>query len=210
MPTLTIDPILQCTYMEQLVPNTNYGSSTQIILGEQYTDKVSNNLNALLRTDISAIPAGATIAATSRLRLYVISHTGGAGKTLSVFGGRTLRAWTENGATWNKYDGTNAWTSGGGEGYTTDFNDPLAVFTLPDVTATWFEWTGAGLAAFLQDALDTRAGIVQMVLFSYNALVDGYWVIASDDYATTTLRPQLIVDYTTPGATARRRFAASV
>ena len=60
------------------------------------------------------VPVNATINSAS-LTLHATDLYGGNpnGETMSIY--RLTQVWTEGGVTWNRYDGTNPWTSGGGD-----------------------------------------------------------------------------------------------
>ena len=152
-------------------------------------------VRSLLDFDISAIPAGSTIQDTSKLELYVLSiYTNGSGTAQTGYR-ITQAAWTETGVTWNKYDGTNAWTTAGG-----DYSTPSVSYTGPTTTG-WFSISGSSFAAFLQDALDNRAGIVRLILRldAEDGSVRGF-AASNDEDATNP--PKLTVDSTTGGAPA--------
>ena len=71
-----------------------------------------NNRRALLRFDVqSSIPRGIHVL-DSELGLHLFDQVGTG--TISVDAHRVTRSWT-GGATWNTYDGTHAWTTGGGD-----------------------------------------------------------------------------------------------
>lgn len=174
----------------------NDGASTGAVGRLQLKEPVGYyTWRTLLRTDISSIPVGSIIADTSKVRLYVTDMSGGVGWAAVIY--RCLRAWVESQATWNVWSTGNNWTTPGAGGYGTDVYTPLVNFTSPTVGA-WFEVTGAEVAAFLQDALDNRSSIVNMLLRK-----------ATDNDADNrftfwaeggTYPPQIVVDYTLPVA----------
>lgn len=102
--------------------------------------------------------AGWTFGAASKLRIFSLAP-GGAVGIGSINIKRATRLWTENLVTWNKYDGVHAWTSAGG-----DFTTPTVAFTLNGSETDFYDITGAGIAAFLQDALDSRSGILNILM----------------------------------------------
>jgi len=59
--------------------------------------------------------------------------------------------------TWNKYDGVNAWTTGGGD------TDAGLNFAYTEASTTG-EHTITGLLTLVEDALANRDGIVSMIL----------------------------------------------
>lgn len=188
MATLVIDPITTATYLDSSVATTNFGSSTSLLVGVTSDKNGTYYKRSLLYTSISAIPAGQTIFPSSKLRLYCSVAAGSA--EASSINRITQTAWTEAGATWNKYDGTTDWTVAGG-----DFTTPTVSFNLPTATG-WLEITGSSMATFLQDAYDNRSDNVHMLLKTDTANV--YQATFDSDDGTN--KPQLIIDYAGAGS----------
>ena len=69
---------------------------------------------SLLRFDFSQLPAGSSIT-SSNLNLTVTGNYGGNPNAEAMNAYRLTQAWTEGGVTWNKYDGTTAWATAGGD-----------------------------------------------------------------------------------------------
>ncbi|MGI9289136.1 MAG: DNRLRE domain-containing protein [Pseudomonadales bacterium] len=78
------------------------GLKTSSLIGKEY--------RTLLQFDLSALPASATVQ-TATLELYLQNF----GSTDMVKAHRLVRDWTEDGATWDDYDGTNSWNTPGGD-----------------------------------------------------------------------------------------------
>ena len=187
-PTFDVQPDASAgkdTYIQSGSPTYARGTDTTVILGGSSTEK-----HPVLQFDLSSL-AGATIV-SGTMSLYKTANSG----TYTAFDGyvyRMTRAWTEGtsgfgtGANWNTYDGTNAWTSAGGdfdataEGYISVTNT-LNVFFDWDIGALVQEWvsgtTNAG--AILRKTGDTSEAS-----------------FASSDNATASYRPKLTVVYTT-------------
>ena len=113
---------------------------------------------------------------------------------------------TEAGVTWNKYDGTNAWTSGGG-----DFDD-----TTPGVVSFTFTdppdpFVISGLAGYITDAIANRSNIVALLTRMSDESASGSnrgFFGFSKEGATP---PVLRVTYTpVAGAADRRRLLAGL
>lgn len=91
-------------------------SDTTIANGPDFTRNLrmdgigTTRRSALLKFDLSAIPMGAQVEA-AELRLHVIEDSS---ETYPLY--EVLRPWTEDGAGWFSWDGTNAWASPGAEG----------------------------------------------------------------------------------------------
>ena len=101
-------------------PTTNYGTSVNFSVGELNGGVRIDR--SLIKFDLSAYTGLAVSVAT--LRLY---DTGGdyTNNTRTMILYRLKRAWTEAGATWNKYDGTNDWGTAGAGNASTDYDNNL-------------------------------------------------------------------------------------
>jgi hypothetical protein len=108
----------QDVFIDSLAPNTNlnFQGSWQIRKGPSVA-------RSLLYFDLSIIPATATIiSAVFFFYRFTGSSSSGSRHGFQIF--RLTRTnWGETTATWNKYDGTNNWTTAGGDFST---NDPVA------------------------------------------------------------------------------------
>ncbi len=139
------------TYLSQATPTTNAGNGLVSYVGGSATD-----FRGVFRVASSAfpvIPDGQEVTgATLTLFPYIASRINPA-TTIELH--RSLKPWTENGATWNTYDGSNAWASAGmtDGGGTPDYdsaligsghwnaNDTPIVF---DITTAYLGWTDGG------------------------------------------------------------------
>ena len=101
------------TYISEFNPAVNYGGVGQL----QIAHGVGNeNIDILMKWDLSSIPKGSTIEA-STLYLWIESEVGGAGGITEYSISRLLSGnsgWTEGGCTWNLQDGINPWAGGAG------------------------------------------------------------------------------------------------
>jgi hypothetical protein len=71
----------------------------------------SSVTRTLIKFDLSSLPANAVIS-SAVLSLYCTGDNSATARTFYVY--RLKRNWTYNGATWNNYDVTHAWSSAGG------------------------------------------------------------------------------------------------
>jgi hypothetical protein len=87
-------------------------------------------------------PSGSTISSAT-LNLYCINASTGGGRTIDIH--YLTRAWVEgtgtgtitnDGVTWNTYDGTNAWTTAGG-----DYNGTATTSITVKSQSQWYAWT---------------------------------------------------------------------
>ena len=173
-------------YIDNAAPTSNFGTNASLYATDLSDPQI---IRSLIRFDISAL-AGKTAGNTSTLTFY--SWDGSDFPvTVDCTIHRVTRTWTEAGVTWNKYDGTNNWTTPGGD-YTTPSDSATA-------GTNTLVFTGAGLAAILQDAIDSRSGIVNLLLRHANESgLDEQLRLGSSDNATAALRPRLSVAWTPP------------
>lgn len=96
------------TYIEGESGDTsdNNGNDDEL----ETSSEIGEECRALLQFDLSALPSAAVVQQAT-LALYLQSH----GSTDTVVAHRLMRDWTEMGATWKKYDGTNTWNTKGGD-----------------------------------------------------------------------------------------------
>ncbi len=171
------------TYLESWTPDTARGTSTALKYrsgGYHPLIKFTNMFSA----QGGPVPSGRRVK-NAKLFLYKSSaydSTCGAK--------RLLRAWTEAAATWNKFDGTTAWTTAGAKGVGTD----VAGGEEPLVTAAW----DPGWVEFpvTSDVEAFRTG----QLANHGWHIWRYWgntntkSFHSSEYATdTSLRPKLVL-----------------
>ncbi|MEE9279937.1 MAG: DNRLRE domain-containing protein [Myxococcota bacterium] len=174
-----------------LEPDKNYGGEPKITVSN-FGAEVSH---ALLRFDISALPADATVvAATLRLYLEAASESPPGAEVIVH---RLTRDWVEgtmqgaepaDGATWLTHDGSNPWATPGGEVEPT----PAATLSLgpvgqsydADVTSVVSGWQG-GASPNYGFRLEGSAGVKAVEFMS-------------GDEADVAKQPQLIIAYRSP------------
>ena len=184
MPQLIIQPSGADSYIDSYVPNNNFGSNVDLYVGPT---EVSGNpmiRRAVIKYDFSSLP-NATVITAAQMLCYV--RSGSAARTLWAY--RLTRTnWTELGVTWNKYDGTNAWTAAGGD-YTADDG---ASITSPG-TGNWAEWN---VLAQAQYALLNTSKILHCLLKDGTESGISTTYFHSKNYTTdTTLCPKLTLTY---------------
>jgi RHS repeat-associated protein len=135
---VTIDPTfivgdLQDCYINAGLPTTSFCGQTSLNAGFDG----SNASRALLQFNLSAIPTTNTVV-SAKFFLFLGSATTSNATSLALY--QLTHTWT-TGATWNTYDGTNAWTTAGG-----DFNGTAAATTNGIATInTWYTWSPTAL-----------------------------------------------------------------
>lgn len=188
MATLTIQPSNIDAYIRSDGADINYGDVAYLII----STTAGSIFRSILKFDFSALPVGAIISAAT-LSLYLFSDLGDipAGRTYWAYE-LTQTSWTEMGATWNKYNGTNPWTTAGGD-YTTNDGASLVVPAINN----WLNWNVLALVQHFQSA---HAEIAHFLVKdgTENDAGRGGFFYSKEEITQTTLRPTLVITYTTP------------
>jgi hypothetical protein len=187
------------TWMSESVPDGNLGTSNRMNIGAG--GKTEAAMRTLLRIDLQLIGA-ATIADTSKLELY---DTGGGTDTggQNYYAYTVLQtAWTEEGATWNTYDGVNAWDAVGCSTNGVDYDSGFQVYSVSLGGVGWQTWdqtpdaSGRDLNDILQEAIDNHGGVLDILIRWDVEVADNYSHYDSEEsLAGTDTRPKLTIDY---------------
>jgi disaggregatase-related protein/TGF-beta propeptide len=171
------------TWINFYDPNVNFNSETQLdVLGTE-------DIKALVRFDLSSIPAGAQVTSAT-LELYNYALEGAAnGGVLSVY--PVGRAWVEAEATWNRASAASAWTAPGMQAGTDYRTSPVASITVDTSTGVWRSFD---VTAIVQGWL---AGTLQNFGFVVRSPDRGVKPLfySSGFTANPALRPRLTVVY---------------
>jgi uncharacterized repeat protein (TIGR01451 family) len=161
----------------------NYGALTNLTSNSQS----NGGSRALIRFDLSAIPAGATLTSATLEMYYFSTRTT---LTESLRAHRITRAWTEAGVTWRTTDGVNNWTTAGG-----DYDAAVAATaTVNSTVNAWKQW---GLTALVQGWVNGTVANQGLLLESPSASGNNERQFYSSDYAVNpALRPKLTIIYT--------------
>ena len=139
---------------------TNFGTADPLQIGNSATvGKCARPIGrALLRFDLSAIPAGSTISSA----VLTLKNTGGSIAANYQFAARRIiqPAWTELGATHLTYDGVNNWDLGGGDSTVTGQDTVTVAGGSSDLVF-------ANLAVLVTDALSLRSGLLHLLGAQY-------------------------------------------
>ena len=152
-------PVMADTFILSSAPDNNAGGNTLLNLG---TDGQGGVRRGLLRFDVSAIPAGATVtSAVLRLTVVRIPVGGPANSNFELH--RLLADWsggtqagnsgapaTEGEVTWNsRMHGTGGWTDPGAAG-DAEATASASQF-VNSISGVTYEWAGAGVTRDVQD-----------------------------------------------------------
>ena len=178
------------SYIVSTAPTSNYGTSEQLIVGANSSKGGGDIFRALLRQNIwqrwPQLPQDATID-SAKIWFYVSSYSG-LPSTINYTMRRVLRAWTETGVTWNKYDGTNDWTTAGCGSDGNDYTSTGAInFNGPSATG-WFSLT---ITSLVQDAHASRSGSFNVIVVHNDAGSGVTWTFQGCDSLTRPCRLEI-------------------
>ncbi|MHC4739837.1 MAG: hypothetical protein ACYS9Y_13105, partial [Planctomycetota bacterium] len=185
--------------IEDTYTNVGEGGSVNystIVTLNTYTwpaDTVANT--TIIKWDLSTIPTDATVT-QAILYLYQVVTGGDASYDIGVHKIINVNP-VVSALTWNTYDGTNSWTGGsdGGQADTAAAEDTPAVNNTNNEYKTW---TVTNMVADWVAAPSSNYGM--LVNSDPVASVDSYRTFASTDDSDTSIRPKLIVTYSTGAA----------
>ncbi len=197
MSTLTVQGTgVTDTFLDKGAPTTTNGSNVDIPVGPLFGSP--NLYHAMLKFDLSSIPAGSTITSAT-LTLWTGTNFGDRAGTVEVY--RVKRAWIDSQATWNVYTTGNNWTTAGCDDTTNDREAAnigsqsvgnVAANTQVDITLT-----ASAIQEMISGGSFTNNGF--MLRNTNDADYSGGHIFHSTDYVTdTTKQPKLVVNYTTP------------
>jgi hypothetical protein len=170
----------------EATPGTgNFGASTELCIYDiDWTEGegIRSTQRTLIQFDLSAYTPAAFAGKTAKLWLYV----GGGDGSGDIFVKRLIQSWAEgtgttgnttDGADWNKYDGTNAWATAGG-----DFAaDVFATATVDANTAAWYSWDITDLVAGWVNGTYSNRGLIMV-----SAPEAGFYSIPSREVGTNS------------------------
>ena len=164
--------------------NSNYGSSTTLQVDG------SPDIAALLKWDLSAIPAGSTIQNVT----LTVNLTDNSDDTYEIY--RLKRDWQENQTTWNNFaaGSTNRWQSAGAAG-SLDRDAKVLGRVTGDTGSRTFSLNTAGVAV-VQSWVDNTAANFGFIIQDYDDAINGL-DFRSREYGTAASRPRLNVTYVT-------------
>lgn len=180
------------TLIQSSTPSTNYGTSTTLNIGEH--NALSSNNRTLMRCmNLTDIPAGAKLQ-SGKIRLYISADLASNPITIDLL--PMLKNWTEAGATWQKYDGTNSFGVEGGQ-VNVDYSSEVWASaslspTEPAGKVVEFVLTAAGVAGF-QAVID--GGTNYGLMSKGQTETDNLYQFASSENTTVYAVPSVELIY---------------
>ena len=171
-------------------PTSNFGATTTMYIRDRDGNKGGRIFCGF---DLSGVPEGAEVtSATLSLYRYGWGDSG-EGRTLWAYK-LTRTDWVEAEATWNIYKTGSDWTTPGGDYVTSDPAGGSFV-----IGADAAEWMNFDVKAIVEDAIDNESNAEFLVRYAVENRADHAMLyVYSKEYADdTSLRPKLVIEYTT-------------
>ena len=182
------------TFISDLNPTTNYGTSSRIEIGE--ADGVTSVLRGLIKFDLTSIPASAVVLSAT-LSLWTEADYSINTRTLRAY--RVLRNWVESQATWNIFATSNNWGTAGCANTSSDreATDIGSVSVLHNESANiekQISLTPSKVQEWISGAVNNYGLLLKMDTESNDA-----WRWHSASAATPDYRPKLVIEYLESG-----------
>jgi len=177
------------TVLSQSQPNTGFGTSTSLFIDGDEPGGTGNDVSAMLRWDITAIPPGSVIESVE-ITLEVTNSTSGAYGVYQV-----LSPWDESQATWNKPTSATSWQTGGARGALDRSSIELGTASAGSLGSYRFSLNSSGLAV-VQSWVDNPGENHGLIIDDSN-ITNGL-DISSREAAVAVARPKLTITYSSP------------
>jgi hypothetical protein len=168
------------TYISDESSTINYGSNSYI----RVMNTSSGNRRTLIQFELTSLPEDDMII-DAHVWLYRYGGSLTDSATTNVH--KLTQSWTETGATWDTYDGTNDWPANNDGGdYDTSIEDTEVVFAGMD---RWYSWDITDLTKGWVNGTYQNYGMVFVADFD----TDYHRFLTSDYLSNPSLRPKLVV-----------------
>lgn len=179
------------TWVREYAPTANYGSNTSLQIG-LISGKAADDRRALLEFDLSAF--GNSVELITKAELKVTSAGAIPLGITDVYVRKINRDFNPATATWNTYDGSNNWTSGGGD-YDASTDYPIyPALGLVSVDIT----------PLVIDAIKNESEVLRLVIMADSTPLSSPWQIRSLDFGTPEDRPYIDIEYAPKGRRLKR------
>src|SRR5919202_3079826 len=167
------------THILENAPKKNYGTVTSLGAGGDEPAGTGKDQSALLKWDLSTIPAGSKISSAS----VTLNVTNTSTQTYQAY--ELKRPWVESAATWPLYAAANSWQTAGAKG-SLDRGVTVVGSVSPSTTGNQ---TFALSPALVQGWVDNPASNNGIIIA--NATNTDGFAFSSRETSTSSLRPQL-------------------
>lgn len=183
--TASLTPVADA-YIDGKMTTTNFGASTGLTVNGNPDDA------ALLRFDLSSIPAGSTLQSAT----FSLNVTGASTRTYEIY--ELKRNWTESQVTWKKANSATNWQSAGAQGSLDRGSTVLGTITATSTGVCNVVLNAAGVAV-VQGWINNPATNFGFVIQDYANTNKDDLVFSSKEAAPAN-RPQLQLVYAPPAA----------
>ena len=174
------------THISAWDPTSNFGGNLSLLVRQ------GDVRSALLRFDLSALPAGVTIQ-EAKLGLYALDRSNPNALTISVY--QVLRSWVENQATWNLAASSVPWGAPGCNLVGVDRAEAAVASRVVNAVGTWHEWDVTSLVRTWAANPSSNRGVI---LKGDGSTSVEYSFASSEYWWGYSYSPKLVVRYTTP------------
>jgi hypothetical protein len=174
------------THLSQANATTNYATAASLLVDGDDPNGSGQDKRALLRWDVSAIPAGKTVTSAS----LTFNVTDASTQAYQVY--QLKRTWAETGPTWGVYGSGTSWQTAGAEGANDRGTTSLAAVTGSATGSLTVPLNASGLAIVQGWVNGTTAnqGLILLNAANTNGLD-----FSSSEAGTVSTRPRLSVTY---------------
>jgi hypothetical protein len=173
------------TRISENAPTTNYGGATSITVDGDEPNKSGKDVYALIRWDLSSVPAGSRVTSVS----ITLNVNEASKDTYQIYA--LKRKWVESMATWGLYATGQQWEVAGAKG-SLDRGEQVGSVASPKAGTRTFTLTPALAQSWVDDS-STNFGI----LIGSPTSADSFG-FSSRETSTSGNRPQLSITYTAP------------
>lgn len=179
-------------WLQSGYPNRNHGTNPKLQI------KGNDNRRTLIEFDLSLIPSNSIIESAD-LQLYLLNK--GTTPQINTSIQRITHEWiegtgnaqkTNDGATWNTYNGTSNWNTSGG-----DFDTYIWTITEVSSKDTWYSFDITNLVQSWINNTYKNYGIIIRDMITNS----GEWKFASSDNTNSSAHPKINITYTIPDLT---------
>jgi RHS repeat-associated protein len=193
-PTYELSPAGQ-TYLNSGGTTTNYSGASTLRVG---TDTGGKRNHALIKFDTSNVPRDIDVY-RARLTADIAAEDANA-DGITVQAKPLTRAWTASSATWNTYDGSNAWTTAGGDvGATTASRTHFAGninidLDLRSLATDWVTGAATNHGVHLSSTSTTTGSSIALAKNGYSPLLTIEYVDRTGDLPYYTYSSKQLTD----------------